>query len=393
MAVGGPGLRVAIAVGEPSGDALAAPFVQALRRLRPDAHFYGIAGPRMIEAGVEALFPMEKLSVMGYVEVLRHFLEIVAIRRRLRDRLLADPPDIFVGVDAPDFNLDLEIALRARGIRTVQYVGPTVWAWRAKRIHKVARAADHVLALFPFEEPLYRDHGIPVTYVGHPLADTIPEAPDRAAARSRLGLAQDRLVVALLPGSRVSELHYMADLFVDVAVWLRRARGEVQFIVPLVNRLTAERFEQAAARAGGVAALGMRLLAGQAHEAMAAADGVIAASGTATLETALHKRPMVITYKISPFTWRLVKNRGYLPYVGLPNILAGKFVVPEFIQDAATPEALGQALLAQLDDPARLESIRREFTALHRVLKRDNANAAARAVLDLLDRPCREACR
>ncbi|MEW5708956.1 MAG: lipid-A-disaccharide synthase [Pseudomonadota bacterium] len=380
-------LRIAITAGEPSGDALAAPFVQALRRLRPDAHFYGIAGPRMMEAGVEALFPMEKLSVMGYAEVLRHYFEIVGIRRKLQDRLLADLPDLFVGVDAPDFNLDLEIALRARGIRTVQYVGPTVWAWRAKRIHKVARAADRVLALFPFEEPLYRDHGIPVTYVGHPLADAIPETPDRAAARLRLGLPQDRLVVALLPGSRVSELHYMADLFVGAAVWLRRARPGVQFVVPLVNRLTAERFERAAERAGGVNALGMRLLSGQAHIAMAAADGAIVASGTATLETALHKRPMVITYKISPLTWRLVRNRGYLPYVGLPNILAGKFVVPEFLQDAATPQALGEALLAQLDDPARLERIRQEFTALHRVLKRDNANAAARAVLDLLEKP------
>jgi lipid-A-disaccharide synthase len=379
-------LRIAITAGEPSGDALAAPFVQALRHLHPDAHFYGIAGPRMMEAGVEALFPMEKLSVMGYAEVLRHYFEIVGIRRKLRDRLLADPPDLFVGVDAPDFNLDLEIALRARGVRTVQYVGPTVWAWRAKRIHKVARAADHVLALFPFEEPLYRDHGIPVTYVGHPLADAIPETPDRAAARARLGLPQDRLVVALLPGSRVSELDYMADLFVDAAVWLRRARPGVLFVVPLVNQPTAERFERAAERAGGVDVLGMRLLSGDAHATMAAADGAIVASGTATLETALHKRPMVITYKISPFTWRLVKNRGYLPYVGLPNILAGKFVVPEFIQDAATPEALGEALLAQIDDPARLECIRQEFTALHRVLKRDNANAAARAVLGLLEK-------
>lgn len=379
-----PRLRIAMVAGEPSGDALAAPFARALKRLCPDAQLYGIAGPRMIEAGVEALFPMEKLSVMGYAEVLRHYFEIVAIRRKLRNRLLADPPDVFVGIDAPDFNLDLEMALKARGIRTVQYVGPTVWAWRAHRIYKVARAADHVLVLFPFEEPLYRQHGIPVTYVGHPLADVIPETPDRAAARTQLGLPGDAPVVALLPGSRATELHYMAELFVDTAACLRRARPGMRFVVPLVSRTTAERFEQAAARAGGADALGIRLLSGQAHAAMAAADGVIAASGTATLETALHKRPMVITYKMSRLTWWLVKDRGYLPYVGLPNILAGKFVVPEFIQDAATPEALAGALLEQLDDPPRIENLQREFAALHRALRRDNANAAARAVLDLV---------
>jgi lipid-A-disaccharide synthase len=376
--------RIAIVAGEPSGDALAAPLVRALKQLRPEIDFVGIAGPQMLAAGVRALFPMDKLAVMGLAEVARHFFEILGIRRQLLAALLREPPDLFIGIDAPDFNLGLETSLRAAGVRTVQYVGPTVWAWRAGRIERVKRAADHVLVLFPFEPAIYERHGIPVTFVGHPLADAIPMRPDRAAARAALGLAPDIPVVALLPGSRANELKYLGRIFVDTAALLRERLPGVRLLVPLVNALTREMFVSAAARRGGIDALGMRLLDGQAQQAMAAADGVIATSGTATLEAALHKRPLVITYRMSPFTWWLVKDKGYLRHVGMPNILADREVVPEYIQDAATPENLVDGLMAQLRDPRRLADIERAFTEIHRRLRCDNAHTAARAVLGML---------
>lgn len=377
--------RIAIVAGEPSGDALAGPLVRALKELQPELDFVGVAGPQMLAAGVRSLFPMEKLSVMGLAEVARHYFEILGIRNELRDALRRDPPDLYIGVDAPDFNLGLETALRARGIRTMQYVGPSVWAWRAGRIVKVKRAADHVLVLFPFEPPIYERHGIPVTYVGHPLADAIPMAPDRAGARQALGLPPEGPVIALLPGSRANELKYLGRVFVDTAALLRQELPGVCLVVPLVNALTREMFLAAAAERGGPNALGMLPLEGQAQRAMAAADGVIATSGTATLEAALHKRPLVITYRMSPFTWWLVKGKGYLPFVGMPNILAGREVVPEYIQDAATPEHLVQGLLSQLRDPQRLAEIEREFTRLHQQLRCDNARTAARAVLGVMD--------
>lgn len=379
-----PSPRIAIVAGEPSGDALAAPLVRAVRELRPDIEFVGIAGPQMQAAGVRALFPMERLAVMGLAEVARHFLEILAIRRQLRDQLLRDPPALFIGVDAPDFNLGLEKALRARGIRTMQYVGPTVWAWRAGRIVKVKRAADHVLVLFPFEPPIYERNGIPVTYVGHPLADEIPMVPDRGTARAALGLPDAGPVVALLPGSRANELKYLGGVFAAAAALLRERLPGVRLLVPLVNGVTREMFVAATTTHGGPEALGMLLLEGQAQRAMAAADGVIATSGTATLEAALHKRPLVITYRMSPFTWWLVKGKGYLPYVGMPNILAEREVVPEYIQDAATPKNLVDGLLAQLHDPRRREDIERTFGDIHRRLRCDNARTAARAVLEML---------
>ncbi len=384
MSADRPSRRIAIVAGEPSGDALAAPLVRAVRELRPDLEFVGIAGPRMVAAGVRALFPMEKLAVMGLAEVARHFFDILAIRRQLRDELLRDPPALFIGVDAPDFNLGLETALRAQGIRTMQYVGPTVWAWRAGRIVKVKRAADHVLVLFPFEPPIYERNGIPVTYVGHPLADEIPMVPDRGAARAALGLPEAGPVVALLPGSRANELKYLGGVFAAAAALLRQRLPGVRLLVPLVNRVTREMFLAATAAHGGPDALGMLLLEGDAQRAMAAADGVIATSGTATLEAALHKRPLVITYRMSPFTWWLVKGKGYLPYVGMPNILAEREVVPEYIQDAATPENLVDGLLAQLRDPRRCEDIERTFGDIHRRLRCDNARTAARAVLETL---------
>jgi lipid-A-disaccharide synthase len=377
--------RIAIVAGEPSGDALAAPLVRALKELRPQWDFYGIAGPQMLAAGVRALFPMEKLAVMGLAEVARHFFEILGIRRQLRGMLLRDPPDLYIGVDAPDFNLGLEAALHARGIRTMQYVGPTVWAWRAGRIAKVKRAAGHVMVLFPFEPPIYERNGIPVTYVGHPLADVIPMVPDRVAARRALGLPHDVPVVALLPGSRANELKYLGAVFAGTAALLRRRLPGVRLVVPLVTDLTREMFLAAAAVHGGPDALDMTLLEGQAQRAMAAADGVIATSGTATLEAALHKRPLVITYRMSAFTWWLVRDRGYLPHVGMPNILAGRTVAPEFIQDAATPENLVEGLLAQLRDPQRLAEIEREFTGIHERLRCDNAATAARAVLKVAE--------
>lgn len=377
-------LRIGIVAGEPSGDLLAAHLVCAVKAELPHAEFIGIAGPKMRAAGVEALFPMEKLAVMGLVEVLRHYREIVGIRARLRDAFLKDAPQLFIGIDSPDFNLDLEFSLRQRGIRTAHYVSPTIWAWRRKRISKIAKAVDHMLVLFPFEEPLYREVGIPVTYVGHPLADMIPLVPDREGIRSRMGIPLDAKVVALLPGSRRSELEYMADLFVATARSISERLPGVRFLVPLANQITRRLFEEAVYRREGAEQLDMTLMFGHAHDALAAADGVVVASGTASLETALYKRPMVITYKISPLTWWLVRGKGYLPYVGLPNILAGKFLVPEFLQDKATPASLAQGLLDQLADKQHIEQLEQEFTRIHESLRQDNARTAARAVIGLL---------
>lgn len=378
-------LRIGIVAGEPSGDLLAAHLVSAVKAELPHAEFIGIAGPRMRAAGVEALFPMEKLAVMGLAEVLRHYREIVGIRARLRDALLKDPPQLFIGVDSPDFNLDLELSLRRHGIRTVHYVSPTIWAWRRRRISKIAKAAEHMLVLFPFEEPLYQEAGIPVTYVGHPLADVIPQVPDRPAMRSRMGIPPDARVVALLPGSRRSELERMADLFVATAQAIRERLPGVRFLVPLANQVTRQLFEEALYRHEGNEQLNMTLMFGHAHDALTAADAVVVASGTASLETALYKRPMVITYKISPLTWWLVRGKGYLPYVGLPNILAGKFLVPEFLQDKATPDNLAQALLDQLADKRHVEQLEQEFTRIHESLRQDNARTAARAVMGMLE--------
>ncbi len=374
---------IALVAGEASGDLLGAHLVAALKARRPDIKFTGIAGPRMIAAGVNALFPMEKLAVRGYVEVLKHYLEIVAIRRRLKQQLLAHPPAVFIGIDAPDFNLDLELSLKAAGIPAIHYVSPSIWAWRGERIHKIKQAVDRVLTLFPFESEIYNKAGVPVSYVGHPLADMLHNYPSQREVRAWLALPADAPVVALLPGSRVSELQSMAHLFVASAWRIAAAAPAVKFVVPLVNGETRAIFENALASAGR---LDVQILNGNAHDAIAAADVVLVASGTATLETALLQRPMVITYRMPRLSWWMMNPRRYQPYVGLPNILAGEFVVPEFLQDAATPENLAQAVLDLLNDAPSRERIRRRFAGMLTDLRQNTSQKAADAVMPYLEK-------
>lgn len=375
---------IGIVAGEASGDLLGSHLIKSLKQQRPDLQFVGIAGPKMQAEGAVSLFPMEKLAVRGYFEVLRHLPGLLSIRRQLARHFLEHPPDLFIGIDAPDFNLGLERALKRRGIRTIHYVSPSIWAWRRGRMGKIRRAVSHVLALFPFEVELYEKAGVPVTYVGHPLADVLPLEPDSKTARLELKLPSDKLVIALLPGSRQSELDYMADLFVKTALEIQRQIEHVHFLVPVISRETRWKFEDAIRR-NEAYALPLSILFGHAHLAMEAADAVIVASGTATLEAALLKRPMVITYRMSPLSWQILRHMNYLPHVGLPNILAGHGVVPELLQHQATPERLAETLLQLVHDKQALESIRQEFTALHLLLKQNTQEKAASAVLNYLN--------
>jgi lipid-A-disaccharide synthase len=375
---------VGIVAGETSGDLLGGQLIMALREFMPQLDFIGIGGPRMEAAGMEVLFPLEKLAVRGYLEVLRHFIEIAGIRRRLRRRFIANPPDVFIGIDAPDFNLDLELSLKAHGIPTVHYVSPAIWMWRKRRIHKIKRAVTRMLALFPFEVPLYRQAGVDVAFVGHPLADLLDRAPRRAAAREQLKLPLSAPVIALLPGSRRSELEHMADLFIQTAKQISERVPQTLFLVPLATRETRAMFETALYR-NQAADLPLTMLFGHAHDAMSAADAVLVASGTATLEAALLGKPMVITYKMPAASHWLLQGKGYLPYYGLPNILAGEFVVPEIIQDDATPQNLCQALLNLLGDESVRTRLARRFSAMSASLQRGAARQAALAVLPLLE--------
>jgi lipid-A-disaccharide synthase len=378
-------LRIAIIAGEASGDLLGAGLIRAVAARYPRARFEGIAGPRMTAAGCEILYPMERLSVIGLLETLRRYRELRGVRKRLIKRFIDDPPDLFVGVDAPDFNLSLELALHRAGIPTLHYASPQVWAWRRYRLPKIRRAVDMMLTLFPFEEAFFREHGVRARFVGHPLADRIPDDPGSGAARAELGLAADAEVVAILPGSRLSEVSLLADSMVRAASWLVQRRPAVRFVVPLVNDLVRERFEAAMAACADCPE--MQLLAGDARGAMTAADAVLLASGTATLEALLLKRPMVITYRLSPLSWWVASMVVKVPFAGLPNLLAGGPVVPEFLQDAATPENLGGALLDFLEDPGRAERLKEEFRRIHAKLRNQADERAADAALEVMGVP------
>ena len=378
--------RVAMVAGETSGDLLAGLLLDGLRARWPAVASMGIGGPRMQERGFQAWWPSERLAVHGYsVELVRRLLGILRIRRQLRARLLADKPDVFIGVDAPDFNLGLEADLRAAGIKTVHFVCPSIWAWRAERVEKLRASADHVLCIFPFEPELLARQGIAATYVGHPLASVIPRVPDKAAARAQLGLAVHDEVLAILPGSRSAEVAYIAKPFFQAAALIKKARPAIKIVVPAVPALRA-RIEQIARECGVLDAL--TIVTGQSHLVLAACDVTLIASGTATLEAALFKRPMVISYHMHPISWRLMRRKQLQPWVGLPNILCREFVVPELLQDAATPDALATAvqdwLDARLQDPGRIQRLEQRFTALHDDLQRDTPRLAAHAIQNLL---------
>lgn len=375
-------IRVAIVAGEVSGDLLAAGLIRELKKRLPGISFEGVAGPRMQRAGCAQLYSMDDLTVMGF-DAIERVPDILRIRRALVERFLKNPPDLFIGVDAPDFNLKLEQRLRDSGIRTMHYVSPTVWAWRRGRLRLIRRAVDHILTLFPFEERYYRQQGIPVTFVGHPLADAIPARYDQKAARRELGLPLDRPVVALLPGSRTGELKHHAGLFVETALWLHRRYPRLHFVAPFASKKTQTLFTQALERHAGTT-LPITIQSFKSREAMGAADVVLCASGTATLEAALLGKPMVVTYRVSWFTYWLVRPMMHIRLYSLPNNLAGRAVVPEYIQGDATPEKLGAALERLLTSPKEAGVMRRALKAIHRSLKR-NANArAADAVMRLL---------
>ncbi len=371
--------------GETSGDLLGSQLITALRAVLPQLRFQGIGGPRMEAAGMDVWYPLEKLAVRGYVEVLRHFFEIIGIRRQLKRRLLDNPPDLFIGIDAPDFNLSLEEKLKRRGIPTVHYVSPAIWMWRRERLAKIKRAVTSILTLFPFEAPLYSAAGVEARFVGHPLNDMLAAVPRGGAAREQLKLPLAAPIFTLMPGSRRSEIEYMADLFIRTAGLIARQLPDAQFLVPLATRETRDMFETALYR-NDAAGLPLTIMFGHAHEAMAASDAVLVASGTATLEAALLGKPMVIAYRMPAASYWLLKGKGYLPYYGLPNILAGRFVVPEFIQDAATPENLAQAMLNLYRDPLVRDRLERQFSALGASLGRHSAEQAAAAVIAVLER-------
>ena len=363
--------------GEASGDLLAGLLLDGMKQRWPQLQSHGIGGPQMAARGFSAWWPSDTLAVRGYVEVLRHYREILGIRNRLRERMLREPPTAFIGIDAPDFNLDLEVALRQRGVRTVQFVCPSIWAWRADRVEKIRRAADHVLCIFPFEPALLQQHGIAATYVGHPLAAVIPLEPDKAAARLALGLAEGDDVVAILPGSRRSEVGYLAGTFFSAALQIRRERPGVRFVTPAAPGLKAA-IEEAAQAAGLTS--GLQILEGQSHTALAACNVTLIASGTATLEAALFKRPMVIGYDMNWLSARLMRRKQLQPWVGLPNILCGEFVVPELLQQDATPEKLSRAVLDWFAAPARITAVQHRFHALHHELRRDTRALATDAI-------------
>jgi lipid-A-disaccharide synthase len=385
----GAGVSLALVAGEVSGDMLAARLMAGLRPHLPEVRFHGIGGPRMLEQGLVSDVPMDTLTVRGLLPVLMRYRELKGIQNRLRDRLIAERPAAFIGADYPGFNLGLEEQLRAAGIPTLHFVGPQIWAWRGGRIKKIQRAVSHMLLIFPFEEEIYRKAGVPATYIGHPLAEQIPLQPDVAAARRRLGMPEDAKVVTVMPGSRMAEIKHLSAPFAGAVALLARRDPSLRFIAPMAGERQKAYLVELLAKAGLTDLIDngtLRLVDGQSHDCIASADAVLAASGTATLEVALFKKPMVIAYKVVQAEWLLIRNMGYLPWIGLPNILAREFVVPEFLQHAATPQALADAVWFQLTDEANRARLQQRFLDMHHSLLRNSAEASAAAVLDVIGR-------
>lgn len=380
-----PPQTCAFVAGEASGDLLAAGIIAELRRLEPPLASAGVGGDRMIAAGFEAWAHIRELSVRGYVEVLRHLPRLIRLRRQLAHRLIATPPAVFVGVDAPDFNLGLEERLRGHGIPVVHYVSPSIWAWRPERVEQIRRAVDHMLLVFPFEQKIYDEAGIRATYVGHPLAGMIPLEPDAAAARGRLGLAPEGALLAVLPGSRSDEVKHLGPVFLDAVAQLLLRETDLRAVVPAADAaLKAELLQMLSVRPQ--LASRVTLVDGRSHDCLEAADVVLVASGTATLEAALYKRPMVIAYRMPALSAWLMRRKGRIPFVGLPNILAGERLVPELLQEEATAPALADALQALLRDAPLRARLAQRFSAMHLELLRDTVGLAARAIAEAAGR-------
>lgn len=374
---------VGMVAGEASGDLLGSLLIRALSEAGHPIDGYGIAGPKMQAQGARSLFSMELLSVNGYVEVLSSLRKLLSIRSQLKSRFLRDKPKAFVGIDAPDFNLSLEAKLKRAGIPTIHFISPSIWAWRRSRIHKIRKAASHMLLIFPFEEAIYREEGIPATYVGHPLAHALPETPDRRAAREKLGLEAAGTYFALLPGSRQGEVQRLAGLYLETAKRLYAERPEIRFLVPMATRETRDLFRIAIHEADAEE-LPIRIVFGHAHDVLQAADAALIASGTATLEAALLDCPHIITYKVPWLTYQIMKRQAYLPWVGLPNILAGREIVPELLQKRANPDELFEATLRLLTDKPLREEMIGAFSGIRRSLRRDTPRLIAEALAPFL---------
>ena len=377
-------LRFGIVAGEASGDILGAGLIAAIKQRFPDSTFEGIAGPAMIEQGAKSLFPMDRLSVMGIVEVLGRYRELHGIRQKLADHFKNNPPDVFIGIDAPDFNLGLEQRLHDADIKTVHYVSPSVWAWRQGRVKKIVKSTDLMLTLFPFEAEFYKEHHVPVSFVGHPLADIIPLDSDQESARQSLSLPLESAVLALLPGSRSNELQYLSEPFIGAVKWLKERLPNLEVVVPMANMNRRQQFEEFLKKINDAPPL--RLVDGQSREVIASADVVLLASGTAALEAMLLKKPMVVAYKLSPITYWIAKWLVKIENVSLPNLLAKKTLVPEYIQHEATPENLGQAVLSYFENPEKIKNIHQSFDDIHQSLRQDASHKAAEAVLDLREK-------
>jgi lipid-A-disaccharide synthase len=376
-------IHIAIVVGEASGDILGAALMQELRRIYPNASFSGIGGPRMLDQGFHSFFPQDRLAVMGLIEPLKRIFELLRIRKFLREHFIKNPPDVFIGIDSPDFNLSLEESLKAKGIKTVHYVSPSVWAWRQKRVFKVKRAVDLMLTLLPFEAKFYEQHQVPVEFVGHHLADEIPLQTDKLAARRALGLAEDERYVALLPGSRSSEVERMANLFMHAGVFCLEQDPSLKFLIPAAN---SDRYRQLHLALSDYVDFPFKLFNGRSHEIMAAADAVLLASGTVTLEAMLLKKPMVVAYKMAPLTYSIISRLIKTPFVSLPNLLAQKMLVPELLQDKASPQSLGNALMNYFENPDQTAEVVAQFESMHLQLKRNASERAADAIAKLIER-------
>ena len=375
-------MKIGVLAGEASGDALGAKLIAALRQHCPDLQVEGIGGPAMASEGCHNLFDIERLSVMGLIEPLKRLPDLIKLRRSVYRHFTEHRPDIFIGIDSPEFNLGLEVKLREAGIPVVHYVSPSVWAWRQKRIHKIAKAVDMMLTLLPFEAKFYEEHNIPVRYVGHPLADQIPLETDTLAARRALEIDEQGTYVALLPGSRRQELQHMAEPFLLAAQKLWQKNPSLKFLTSHVNEQRYQAFMDCHARV--TPDLPLHIFTRRTHEVMAAADAVVVTSGTATLETMLFKKPMVIAYRMPWLTHQIAKIVVKTPFVGLPNLLANEMLVPELIQEAANPDAIAMHIDSYLSSPEKTNNIKNKFTALHQSLKQDTAGCIASAVLGLM---------